>query len=63
MYKLTIRQTKTESFQNESEKVTYESRQEVTYESETIGLLVDFIVRAEQLGSNNTEYMIERVVE
>ena len=63
MYKLTIRQTKTESFQNESKKVTYESRQEVTYESETIGLLVDFIVRAEQLGSNNTEYMIERVVE
>ena len=63
MYKLTIKQTRTESFQNENKKVTYESRQEVTYESETIGLLVDFIVRAEQLGSNNTEYMIERVVE
>ena len=63
MYKLTIKQTRTESFQNENKKVTYESRQEVSYESETLGPLVDFVVRAENLKSGDTEYKIERVVE
>lgn len=63
MWKLTISQKQKNTYLKDGKECSYESEQNVSYESENLGVLLIMISNSEQFEPGNTKYQIERVNE
>lgn len=63
MWKLTIYQKKKNTYLKDGKDVSFDSEQEVSFESEDLGSLLIMISNSEQFEPGNTKYQIERVVD
>lgn len=61
MWKLTISQKQKNTYPKDGKECSYDTKQEVSFESEDLGSLLIMISNSERFEPKNTKYEIERV--